>query len=73
MNKEKNTPRRSTMVFFLFFLAWDPLSSQLRDVLDEGVLKSLNSNEKTALKLQVRASSPENCGPQFLHFLIRAN
>jgi hypothetical protein len=51
------------MVFFLFFLAWDFLSSQLRDVLDEGVLKSLNSNEKTALKLQVRASSPENCGP----------
>jgi hypothetical protein len=32
-----------------------------------------NSNEKTALKLQVRASSPENYGPQFLHFLIRAN
>jgi hypothetical protein len=61
------------MVFFIFFLAWDPLSSQLRDVLDEGVLKYLNSNEKTALKLQVRASSPENYGPQFLHFLIRAN
>jgi hypothetical protein len=46
------------MVFFLFFLAWDPLSSQLRDVLDEEVSKSINSNEKTALKLQIRAASP---------------
>jgi hypothetical protein len=61
------------MVFFLFFLAWDLFFSQLRDLWDEGVLKSLNFNEKTALKLQVRASSPENYGPQFLHFLIRAN
>jgi hypothetical protein len=50
------------MVFFLFFLALDLFSSQLRDILDEGVLKSLNFNEKTALKLQVRASNPENCG-----------
>jgi hypothetical protein len=40
---------------------------------DNGVLKSANSNEKTALKLQVRASSPENYGPQFLKFLIRGN
>jgi hypothetical protein len=47
------------MVFFLFFLDLDLFSSQLRDILDEGVLKSLNSNEKTALKLQVRASSPK--------------
>jgi ABC-type dipeptide/oligopeptide/nickel transport system permease subunit len=39
------------MVFFLFFLAWDLLSSQFRDVWDEGVSKSINSNEKTALKL----------------------
>jgi hypothetical protein len=37
----------------------------LKDVMDEGVLKSLNSNEKTALKLQVRASNPENYGPTF--------
>jgi hypothetical protein len=47
------------MVFFLFFLALDLFSNQLRDVLDEGVSKSFNSNEKTALKLQVRASSPK--------------
>jgi hypothetical protein len=53
------------MVFFIFFLAWDQFSSQLRDVWDEGVLKSPNSNEKTVLKLQVRASSPDNCGPTF--------
>jgi hypothetical protein len=53
------------MVFFPFFLAWDLFFSQLRDVRDEGVLKSLNSNEKIALKLQVRASSPENYGPTF--------
>jgi hypothetical protein len=61
------------MVFFLFFLALDLFSSLLRDVLDEGVLKFLNFNEKTALKLQIRASSPEICGPQFLHFLNKAN
>jgi hypothetical protein len=59
------------MVFFIFFLAWDLLSSQLRDVLDEGVSKSLNSNEKAALKLQVRTSSLENYGPQFLYFLSK--
>jgi hypothetical protein len=53
------------MVFFLFFLIWDLFSSQLRDVWDEGVLKSSNFNEKTALKLQVRASSPDNYGPTF--------
>jgi hypothetical protein len=45
------------MVLFLFFLALDLLSSQFRDVWDEGVSKSINSNEKTALKLQVRAAS----------------
>jgi hypothetical protein len=65
-SKEKSTPRRSTisrqvleffpsnlssMVFFLFFLVWDLFSSQLRDVWDEGVLNSFNSNEKIALKL----------------------
>jgi hypothetical protein len=38
---------------------------QLRDILDKGVLKSLNFNEKTALKLQVRAFSPKNYGPTF--------
>jgi hypothetical protein len=69
------------MVFFLFFLALDLFSSQLRDVWDEGVSKSLNSNEKIALKLQVRVVSPtfavrnfyiffhnepeRVCGPQF--------
>jgi hypothetical protein len=47
------------MVFFLFFLALDLLSSQLRDVWDEGVSKSINSNEKIALKLPIRAASPE--------------
>jgi hypothetical protein len=47
------------MVFFLFFLALELLSRQLRDVWDEGVSKSINSNEKTALKLQVRAVSPK--------------
>jgi hypothetical protein len=31
----------------------------LRDVWDEGVSKSINSNEKTALKLQFRAASPK--------------
>jgi hypothetical protein len=61
------------MVFFLFFFAWDLFFSQLRDVWDEGVLKILNFNEKIALKLQVRASNPENYGPQFLHFLNIAN
>jgi hypothetical protein len=53
------------MVFFFFFLALDIFSSQLRDIFDEGVSNSLNSNEKTALKLQVRASSPENYDPTF--------
>jgi hypothetical protein len=47
------------MVFFLFFLAWDLLSRQLRDVWDEGVSKSINSHEKTALKLPIRAASPK--------------
>jgi hypothetical protein len=47
------------MVFFLFFLALDLFSSQLRDVWDEGVSKSINSNEKTALKLQIRAAKPK--------------
>jgi hypothetical protein len=47
------------MVFFLFFLALDLLSRQLRDVWDEGVSKSINSNEKTALKLPIRAASPK--------------
>jgi hypothetical protein len=47
------------MVFFLFFFAWDLLSRQLRDVLDEGLSKSINSNEKTALKLPIRAASPK--------------
>jgi hypothetical protein len=56
----------SPMMFFIFFLAWDQFSSQLRDVWDERVLKPLNFHEKTVLKLQVRASSPNNCGPQFL-------
>jgi hypothetical protein len=46
-------------VLFLFFLALDFLSSQLRDVWDEWVSKSINSNEKTTLKLQIRAASPE--------------
>jgi hypothetical protein len=40
----------SPIVLFLFFLAWDLFSSQLRDVWDEGVLKSLNSNEKKRFK-----------------------
>jgi hypothetical protein len=47
------------MAFFLFFLALELFSSQLRDVWGEGVSKSINSNEKTALKLQVRAASPK--------------
>jgi hypothetical protein len=47
------------MVFFLFFLALELLSSRLRDVLDEGVLKSINSNEKIALKLPICAASPK--------------
>jgi hypothetical protein len=47
------------MVFFLFFLALDLPSSQLRNIWDEGVSKSLNSLEKTALKLQIRAASPK--------------
>jgi hypothetical protein len=47
------------MVFFLFFLALELLSRQLRDVWDEGVSKSINFNEKTALKLPIRAASPE--------------
>jgi hypothetical protein len=47
------------MVFFLFFLALELLSRQLRDVWDEGVSKSLNFNEKTALKLPIRAASPK--------------
>jgi hypothetical protein len=47
------------MVFFLFFSPLDLLSRQLRDVWDEGVSKSINSNEKTALKLPIRAASPK--------------
>jgi hypothetical protein len=47
------------MVFFLFFLALDLFSRRLRDVWDEGVSKSINSNEKTALKLPIRAASPK--------------
>jgi hypothetical protein len=47
------------MVFFIFFFAWDLLSRQLRDVWDEGVSKSINSHEKTALKLPIRAASPK--------------
>jgi hypothetical protein len=47
------------MVFFLFFLALELLSRQLGDIWDEGVSKSINSNEKTALKLQFRAASPK--------------
>jgi hypothetical protein len=47
------------MVFFLFFLTLELLSRQLGDVWDEGVSKSINSNEKTALKLQFRAASPK--------------
>jgi hypothetical protein len=45
------------MVFFFFFLALDLLSSQFRDVWDEGVSKSINFDEKTALKLPIRAAS----------------
>jgi hypothetical protein len=51
------------MVFSLFFLAWDQFSSQLREISDEGVQKSLNSHEKTVFKLQVHASSLNNYGP----------
>jgi hypothetical protein len=47
------------MVFFFFFLALDLLSSQFRDVWDEGVSKSINFHEKTALKLPIRAASPK--------------
>jgi hypothetical protein len=47
------------MVFFLFFLSLDMFSRQLRDVWDEGVSKSINFNEKTALKLPIRAASPK--------------
>jgi hypothetical protein len=49
------------MVFFLFFLALDLFSRQLRDVWDEGVSKSINSHEKTALKLPIRAASQKIC------------
>jgi hypothetical protein len=47
------------MVFFLFFSALELFSWRLKDVWDEGVSKSINSNEKTALKLQIRAASPK--------------
>jgi hypothetical protein len=47
------------MVFFLFFSALELFSSRLRDVWDEGVSKFTNSNEKTALKLPIRAASPK--------------
>jgi hypothetical protein len=47
------------MVFFLFFLALELLSRQLRDLWDEGVSKSINSHEKTALKLPIRSASPK--------------
>jgi hypothetical protein len=39
------------MVFFLFFLALDLLSRQLRDVWNEGKLKISPFPEKTASKL----------------------
>jgi hypothetical protein len=47
------------MVFFLFFLAFELLSRQLRDLWDEGVSKSINFNEKIALKLPIHAASPK--------------
>jgi hypothetical protein len=47
------------MVFFLFFSALELFSSQLRDLWDEGVSKSINSHEKTALKLPIRVASPK--------------
>jgi hypothetical protein len=56
------------MVFFLFFLALELLSRQLRDVWDEGVSKSINSNEKTALKLPIHAASPKIAVRNFCHF-----
>jgi hypothetical protein len=47
------------MVFLFFFPALELFSSQLRDVWDEIVSKSINSNEKTALKLPIRVASPK--------------
>jgi hypothetical protein len=47
------------MVFFIFFLALELFSSQLRDVWGEGVSKSINSNEKIVLKLPIHAASPK--------------
>jgi hypothetical protein len=47
------------MMFFLFFLALDLFFSQLIDVWDEGVSKYINFNEKTALKVPIRAASPK--------------
>jgi hypothetical protein len=68
------------MVFFLFFLALDLLSRQLRDVLNERKLKIYIFLEKTASKLKIRVSSPtfavrnsHNYGPQFLSFFFRMN
>jgi hypothetical protein len=57
------------MMFFLFFLALELFSSQLRDVWDEGVSKYINFNEKIALKLQVRAASPKIAVRNFYIFL----
>jgi hypothetical protein len=59
------------MMFFLFFLALDLFSSQLRDIWDEGVSKSINFNEKTTLKLQVRAASPKITVRNFCTFLSK--
>jgi hypothetical protein len=53
------------MVFFLFFLALDLFFRRLRDVWDEGVSKSINFNEKTALKLPIRAASPKIAARHF--------
>jgi hypothetical protein len=62
----------SPMVFFLFFFAWDLLFSQLRNVWDEGCNNLLifmrNRFQTTSSRFQ-----PNNCGPQFLHFLNSAN
>jgi hypothetical protein len=56
------------MVFFLFFSALELFSSQLRDVWDERVSKSINSNEKTILKLQIRPASPKIAVRNFCSF-----
>jgi hypothetical protein len=53
------------MMFFLFFLAWDLFSSQLRDPFGRRGLSPSNSHEKTALNCKFALPDPIISGSVF--------